>query len=203
MGDRNFGQHPPGVRIASAADRAQALAVLALGFAGDPFNRWLFPDGRQYLDAFEAMADAFGGRAFEAGTAYVGGGCEGVALWLPPGVEPDRERLMAVILGNVSERVALELAEVGQGMGDYHARAGDCWYLPLIAVDPIRHGCGVGARLLVEALRRVDAEGAAAYLESSNPRNVTLYQRHGFEVMGKIQAGSSPVMVPMLRPARR
>jgi GNAT superfamily N-acetyltransferase len=193
---------PPTVRTADPADRARALAVLTLGFAADPFNRWLFPDGQCYLEAFPSMANAFGGRAFDVGTAWIGADCEGVALWLPPGVEPDRESLMAVVLGNVSEPVALDLAEVGRGMGEFHAQAGDCWYLPLIAVDPLHQGRGVGARLLVEALRRIDATGAPAYLESSNPRNVSLYRRHGFEVMGEIRAGSSPAMVPMYRAPR-
>jgi len=197
---------PVTVRIAAPAERAAVLAVLTLGFAGDPFNRWLFPEGRCFLEAFPAMADAFGGRAFEAGSAYLGGDpgsvVQGAALWLPPGVEPDRERLMGVILQNVSASVAGELAEVGQSMGMYHAQAGDCWYLPLFAVDPVRQGQGVGARLLVEALRRIDAQGAPAYLESSNPRNIPLYQRHGFEVMGEIRAGSSPTMTPMFRAPR-
>ena len=30
-----------------------------------------------------------------------------------------------------------------------------------------------------------------AYLESSNPRNMSLYERHGFESMGKVQIGDS------------
>lgn len=217
---------PVVVRLAAPAERAAVLAVLTLGFAGDPFNRWLFPEGRRFLEAFPAMADAFGGRAFEAGSAYLGappqpragavasgatspaevvamsGDVHGAALWLPPGVEPDRERLMGVILQNVSAAVAGELAEVGQAMGAYHAQAGDCWYLPLLAVDPIHQGRGVGASLLVEALRRIDQEGRPAYLESSNPRNVPLYLRHGFEVMGEIRAGSSPTMTPMFRAPR-
>lgn len=199
---QSYVSEPVAVRIAAPAERAAALAVLTLGFAGDPFNRWLFPEGRRFLEAFPAMADAFGGRAFEAGSAYVGGDLHGAALWLPPGVEPDRERLMGVILQNVSAAVAGELAEVGQAMGAYHAEAGDCWYLPLFAVDPIHQGRGVGARLLVEALRRIDQEGRPAYLESSNPRNVPLYLRHGFEVMGEIRAGGSPTMTPMFRAPR-
>jgi hypothetical protein len=41
-----------------------------------------------------------------------------------------------------------------------------------------------------------------AYLESSNPANVPLYERHGFRALGTIQAGSSPTIFPMLRAAR-
>lgn len=193
---------PPEIRIAVPADRARAIGTLVLGFAADPFNRWLFPDAERYLGAMGAMVDAFGGRAFDCGTAFVSAGCEGAALWLPPGVEPDRERLLAVIFDNVTDAVGNDLAAVGRQMGEYHARAGECWYLPLIAVDPICQARGVGARLMVEALRQIDASGSPAYLESSNPRNVTLYERHGFELMGRIQVGSSPPMLPMYRPAR-
>jgi len=56
--------------------------------------------------------------------------------------------------------------------------------------------------LMKTALERVDAEGLPAYLESSNARNVSLYERHGFEVIGEIQHGSSPTMLPMYRAAR-
>jgi len=56
--------------------------------------------------------------------------------------------------------------------------------------------------LMKTALERVDAEGLPAYLESSNARNVSLYERHGFEVIGEIQHGSSPSMLPMYRAAR-
>ena len=41
-----------------------------------------------------------------------------------------------------------------------------------------------------------------AYLESSNPRNMSFYRRHGFEPLGAIQVGSSPTLVPMLRRPR-
>jgi ribosomal protein S18 acetylase RimI-like enzyme len=75
------------------------------------------------------------------------------------------------------------------------------WYLPLIAADPHWTGQGLGALLMKHALRRCDEEGIAAYLESSNPRNISFYERHGFEIIGEIQHGSSPTMTPMLRRA--
>jgi hypothetical protein len=41
-----------------------------------------------------------------------------------------------------------------------------------------------------------------AYLESSNPRNVPLRERYGFEVMSFVQPGDFPGIYPMLRPPR-
>ena len=55
------------------------------------------------------------------------------------------------------------------------------WYLPLIAADPARQGQGLGTALMEAAIARIDADGLPAYLESSNPRNISLYERFGFE----------------------
>jgi ribosomal protein S18 acetylase RimI-like enzyme len=88
-----------------------------------------------------------------------------------------------------------------QQMARYHPREPH-WYLPLLGVDPARQGQGLGSRLLEHATWLFDLDGAVAYLESSNPRNVSLYQRHGFEALGRIQVGSSPVFTPMRRDPR-
>ncbi len=86
-------------------------------------------------------------------------------------------------------------------MGEFHPKEPH-WYLPLIGVDPTRQNKGYGAMLMQYALEVCDRDGLPAYLESSNPRNITLYQRHGFEIVGTIQAGSSPPLFPMRREPR-
>jgi ribosomal protein S18 acetylase RimI-like enzyme len=86
-------------------------------------------------------------------------------------------------------------------MARYHPD-GPHWYLPMIGVDPARQGRGYGAALMRHATQIFDRDGAVAYLESSNARNIPLYQRHGFEVLGTVQVGSSPEIVPMLRMPR-
>jgi hypothetical protein len=47
---------------------------------------------------------------------------------------------------------------------------------------------------------KLDEDNCLGYLESYSPMNVSLYQRYGFEVVGQIQAGDSPTMLPMIRP---
>jgi hypothetical protein len=76
------------------------------------------------------------------------------------------------------------------------------WYLSLIGVDALQWNKGCGAALLMHGLCRCDREHRPAYLWSSNPQNVSLYRRHGFEVVATIQVGSSPPIFPMLRHAR-
>ena len=51
-------------------------------------------------------------------------------------------------------------------------------------------------------LQIVDATHLPAYLETPNPRNISFYQRHGFEVTGEAQAGACPPITFMLRAAR-
>jgi ribosomal protein S18 acetylase RimI-like enzyme len=87
-------------------------------------------------------------------------------------------------------------------MANYHPKEPH-WYLPLLGVDPAHQNKGVGGALLRHVTDRCDRDGVAAYLESSNPRNIALYERHGFEILGRAQSGQSPVITPMLRRPRR
>jgi GNAT superfamily N-acetyltransferase len=72
----------------------------------------------------------------------------------------------------------------------------------MIGVEPAQQGEGYGSALLKHALERCDSDDKLAYLESSSPKNLPLYKRHEFELLGTIQAGSSPMLFPMLRRPR-
>ncbi|MWJ86787.1 N-acetyltransferase, partial [Clavibacter michiganensis subsp. michiganensis] len=76
------------------------------------------------------------------------------------------------------------------------------WRLAEVGVGAAARGLGVGSALLAHGLARVDAEGSAAYLESSTERNRALYLRNGFAELGELAglAGSRPVA--MWRSAR-
>jgi hypothetical protein len=113
--------------------------------------------------------DAFAGGGLPNGATYVVDGLEGAAMWLPPGVEPDVEEMMRIIDENLNDQ-APDLLTVLEQMSGFHPSEA-CWYLPLMGVDPVMQGRGFGA----------------------------LQMRHGFEVMGTIQTGSSPVVTPMIR----
>jgi ribosomal protein S18 acetylase RimI-like enzyme len=182
-------------------DRARALAVIAYGFIRDPIARWVWPTAEIYAAHMPAFVEAFSGRALEHSTADLTACGGAAAFWLPPGVEPDEEAVMAVLDRSVPKSRAAEMEEFFAQMARFHPTA-PSWYLPQIAADPACQGRGLGSALLTHRLSLIDAEGTPAYLESSNPANIPLYRRHGFEVIGEIQAGSSPVMYPMVRRGR-
>ncbi len=76
------------------------------------------------------------------------------------------------------------------------------WYLPLIGIDSRHQEQGLGSALLEHTLRQCDRDRTAAYLEATNPRNLTLYERHGFQLLGTIPVDSTCSISPMLQPAR-
>jgi ribosomal protein S18 acetylase RimI-like enzyme len=193
---------PPGIRTATAADEDRILAVITLAFAADPFARWVTPDPLRHVSGMPAAARAFAGRAFAAGTAYLSEDGAGAALWLPPGVEPDHETLLALVSGNAAPERLPGILAVFERLVAVHP-GGPHWYLPLIGVDPACQGRGTGDALMAHALARIDAEGLPAYLESSNPRNASLYLRHGFRPGDPVRQHGAPPVVPMLRQPRQ
>ena len=192
----------PEVKCAGANIQATVISTIVLGFAADPMARWAWPDSSEYLRIMPQFVMAFCGRAFEHGTAYITEGTRAAALWLPPGVEPDEAAMGAVMGGALRPEIAQDIGHVLQRMAEHHPHEPH-WYLPIIAADPNWIGQGLGTLLMKHALRRCDEEGVAAYLESSNPRNIPFYERHGFRIVGEIQHGSSPTMTPMLRTLSR
>ena len=57
-------------------------------------------------------------------------------------------------------------------MATYHPKEPH-WYLPLIGVDPAHQSKGHGDALMRCALERCDRDKVPAYLEFTNPRNIT------------------------------
>jgi hypothetical protein len=55
---------------------------------------------------------------------------------------------------------------------------------------------------MTPCLEIVDRAHLPAYLDSTNPRNIPFYERHGFQVTGQRQAGGCPPIISMLREPR-
>jgi len=186
------------VRVASEREQQAVIDVITLAFSTDPMARWAYPNPHTYLSIWPQTVKAFGAAGFAQSTVHLVEGGGAAAMWLPPGVEPDSERLELLTEQHSPRERLADMTKVFEQMGRFHPEE-PCWYLPLIGADPACQGRGYGSALLRYALEAVDRTGGSAYLESSNPRNIALYERHGFEVLGSIQAGSSPTIVPMLR----
>jgi ribosomal protein S18 acetylase RimI-like enzyme len=192
----------PVIREIKAAEVEEAWSTLTLAFAADPCTRYIWPRLGGFLAGYPRLLRAVGGPALERGRVFATDDFSAAALWLPPGVGPDSDAIDVLIGETVSAERQLVADQVGEGMDRHHPEAPH-WYLSMIGVDPARQGRGLGSALLTHALAMIDAEGSPAYLESSNPKNTPLYERHGFQVIGQIQPADFPGLTPMFRPARR
>ena len=188
----------PIVKTAKESDEAGVIDVLKIAFVADPATRWVWPDPQKYLSHFSSFAKAFGGKAFAYESAHYVGNYSGAALWLPPNVSPDVDLLTALLQSNGSDEAKKDGPEVFEKMSKYHPQEPH-WYLPLLGVDPLHHGKGIGSALMQHAIGNCDRDNKFAYLESSNPKNIPFYERHGFELLGTIQVNTSPPIFPMLR----
>ena len=191
---------PSAIR-ASLSDYHRSIATLVTAFISDPFIRWIFPDAKQYLHYFPQVLKYFAGRAFDHESAYRSEDFKAAALWLPPGVGPDEEAVASVMQEGVATELQGEVFAILEQASASHPPVPH-WYLPAIGVEPMFQGKGYASGLLAQGVEVFDGAHVAAYLEATNPANIPLYRRFGFEVVGEIQAGSSLPIIPMLRAAR-
>jgi ribosomal protein S18 acetylase RimI-like enzyme len=192
---------PVEIRSATRNEMSRAVAAIVAAFITDPIARFAWPAPYDHLRAMPRAAGEFAGGSFEHGTAFVSGDFCGAALWLPPGVYPNGAALEALFRETAKPEHLDDLLGTFEKMEQCHPEEPH-WYLPMIGVEPNAQGKGLGADLMRYAVARCDQAGALAYLESSNPRNISLYLRFGFEVMGEIRVGAGPLVTPMLRRPR-
>lgn len=188
------------IRTVGLAEQDAVMDTLMLAFSADPVARYWWPAGHDFLNWGRRFMGLMGENGFAAGGVTVAGDFAGAAIWLPPGVEPDGEKLAALDLPGDEEDEAIS-GELREAMDRYHPKDPH-WYLWMIGVDPHRQGTGVGSALLRHTLAKIDAAGEVAYLESSDPKNVPLYERLGFEVLGIIEVRDVPPLTPMIRRPR-
>ncbi|OKO99363.1 GNAT family N-acetyltransferase [Xenorhabdus eapokensis] len=62
-----------------------------------------------------------------------------------------------------------------------------CWFLGAVAVDPDYQGKGLGRAVIEPGLERAEREGFPVFLETSDDKNVRIYERLGFEVTAAYQ----------------
>jgi ribosomal protein S18 acetylase RimI-like enzyme len=190
------------------AHRSQADVVgaaLADAFSDDPVFAWLIPTdlpnrAERMRTFFTSMARSYLRRDKHV---YVAGEGVGASMWSAPGSwslpwsEIMRETPQAVrAFGrNLPRALRTQLEAESK-----HPKDPKHWYLGYVGVTCGNQGQGIGGSVLREVLDDADRAGVPAYLESSNERNLTLYERHGFRVTEAYRAlGSGPTIHRMWR----
>jgi GNAT superfamily N-acetyltransferase len=176
------------------------LALLTAAFVDDPVCRYLYPDLRQYFSSFPEFLRIFAEPGLALGSTHLAQGL-GAAIWVPPGTHADAKAVDDLIERSTNAQTRAELLLVYAEF-DRACPPEPHWYLPLMGVDPLHFGKGIGAALMTQGLGICDREGSLAYLESTKPCNVPFYERFGFVPYGKIDIGSHPPVTTMIRRPR-
>jgi len=184
-----------------------AAAVLGRAFTTDPVFGWLLGDRS---DRERRLSLVFG--AFAAGAGRKPNGQvlvtpeqTAAAIWLPPG---GWKAPVSEVLRHGPQLIRAFGTGTARALGlltcvEKHHPEEPHWYLEAIGTVPEARGQGVGPRVLQPVLDRCDNDGTPAYLESSNPRNIGFYERHGFvqRPLFPLPDGC-PVITPMWRDPR-
>ncbi|MEV7971821.1 GNAT family N-acetyltransferase [Cellulomonas sp. NPDC089187] len=180
-------------------DVAAVAALLAEGFAVDPLITAVLPgttqERQRRLRAFYRawLSHREPGRVVDLARRSPqdegpnDGEIVGVAIWHAPGAHDGRTPLgLALrVIRALGWRGARSWSRMEAAFGV--AQPGDPhWYLSDVVVSDRARGEGVGSALLGHRLARLDADGAAAYLEATTPGSRRMYERLGFESRGPV-----------------
>jgi ribosomal protein S18 acetylase RimI-like enzyme len=168
----------------------EAARALALAFQDDPLQSYTFPDPEDRRRLSPAHFEAILRYGLLAG--HVLTGIEegaGAVVWMPPDVDYKPEYAEASGLTRLPEAIGADAAGRFGRLIDlaeaWHRRdmPGPHWYVMVVGVAPAFQGQGHGRALLQPTLDRADSDGLPCYLETTQPNNVSFYQRLGFQVL--------------------
>ena len=190
------------MRAAGPADQDEIARILVAGFTGDPMLEWIF--GRE---DFEARALGWL-RLLVPAVMANGEGCidelgRAAAIWANPGVAVGRTRAGEAqneyLLEALGPRADLVMGAM-TSLSQHRPAAPTSRHLVLIGAAPGARGSGVGDEALAILLERCAEDGSAAYLNSSNPRNHSFYERRGFRRLTTVRMpDGGPLITPMWR----
>jgi ribosomal protein S18 acetylase RimI-like enzyme len=176
----------PIARVARQEDRQSVIDAVVAAFDRDPAFRYFFDD-----DDFAAQAATFAGYLFDRRvtreTVWVVGQGFAASLW--DGPEPGPRAQL-----DLPEKVLARL-EVYHDAVQGSIPQTPHWYLGVLATHPGHAGRRLGRVAMQAGLDRAASDGLPAYLETTNPGNVELYRRSGFEVTRSIDSGPVPIWV--------
>jgi ribosomal protein S18 acetylase RimI-like enzyme len=192
--------------VASPSDLPAIDACLTSAFFEDPlWGTWAFPDIASRQERLRRLMHAWSSAALCHPWAWVSENTAALALWLPPG-EPEmtaaQETAFQQLILDLFGRRADELNELFNLFDQHHPREEPHYYLSLWATHRDHAGRGLGGALIRENLALIDSERMPAYVESSNPVNVPLYEALGFRRRAQFGVASGPVITTLWREAR-
>jgi len=190
------------VRLLEKADQAAAVAVLSSAFAADPLLVWSCgARERSGMHASALMTTALWTEARSAFGSFDGQRLRAVALYQRPADKMGLLRALRAGLwrwpfraGPLGTYRILYTFGVAERFKVSLLRDEPHYYLDTLGVHADFARRGLGPQLLLDSLAQLRAERPApCFLLTHLPRNVTLYRRLGFEVVGECAVPKTPI----------
>ncbi len=168
----------------------EAAEALSQAFHEDPLQSYTFPDPeeRRRLSPLHFAAILRYGQL----AGHVLAGAEpgsGAIVGIPPDAAGTPEMAETSGLTRLGEAIGADAAARFSRAVDYaetqHRRLMQepHWYVMVLGVAPAFQGQGYGRALLQPMFDLADNDGVPCYLETTQPKNVTFYERLGFHVL--------------------
>lgn len=196
---------PAAARLATPGDVDAMTAAFTTAFLNDPVWAPVFPDESRRAEQSAPMWRVYAVAALRYPWTFVTPGAEAAAIWIPPGgteLTDEETRRLSEVIGQAAGPEAAASARDIEARFEAGQPDGSFFHLTILAAHADHRGKGLGMALLAETLARIDAMGAPAYLESTNPVNNQRYMNAGFEPRGEIIMATGHIVTAMWRPAR-
>jgi ribosomal protein S18 acetylase RimI-like enzyme len=185
------------VRLLQRSELAAAAGTLVLAFDGDPLFRYFLPGPKERAKWLRWFMTRALGEALAVNGAFVleTGPETGIIGTYPPGRWPPRlgDLIGATPLppGIPPWKLLVDGIPIEQQIHRLHPHAPHL-YVYVLGVHPSVRGRGLGGVLLRHAAAIAKAAGVVSHLETSNPENLGLYRRFGFQVTNEIESHGGP-----------
>jgi ribosomal protein S18 acetylase RimI-like enzyme len=191
------------VRLATLEDRAGVVATVVAAFAEDP--AWGFLMGSDYQRLAPRFAAALFDLRAPAGSVWVAGEHNAVAMWDAPGAgsPPDRAREIWKDYSAAAGEQAQARLLAYNGAVAAAAPPESYWYLGVLATHPTRRRQGLASAVLAPALALAARDGLACCLETSTEPNRRFYEGRGFTEASDVVIAGGPPTWWLKRPAPR
>ena len=177
------------IRAARPEDLDRAADALAAAFEDYPWTRYVIP-ADAYLERLRELQRLYLGYAQQHGLVAVTPDQDGAIALLPP-EPPAPEPAMIDRLHDLHGDRIERLSTI--------ASPERAWRLETLGVQPDSQGRGLASALIESALNEVTLRGATRIaLETSDARNVRLYERHGFLTTDRSESSDRPPVWQMI-----
>jgi ribosomal protein S18 acetylase RimI-like enzyme len=180
------------VRRALGPDVPVLAEVLARAFAQDPgFGHFVPQIDRRHWRLSQGMGALLRYGSDHLSETYTTADLAGAAIWIAPGRTEmalrDGPGMVRASVRMCGWRGLATIMSVRRVLDEHMRRyvPEPSYYLSMLGVDPPHQGQGIGSALMRPILERCDRERVPASLVTNLERNLALYERHGFRVVGE------------------